>query len=669
MNRSLPVLVLLGLVTASCGKSSTGVRVTQVTVNPLTASLTTVGETAQFTATATGGGGNPIAGLSVAWSTSDSTVATVSATGVATARGAGAAIITATVSGVSGTAGVTVTLPAQLGECTDTTSVSLNPGQFMSLGSAGTSACFMLPSGNSGDRYRVVVLDPSTSEASDTTHVTLQVSGQGVTAAPPPQAAINAARVLPALSAQEAATLQRSVRIEQATERAHLALRASERQMIDYLRARDRLHLLPAHPALARVAAAAAATSPAKRTFDTSTDPQCNTSASMKKTGILIYENNDLVFYQDSTQNASNPVSVANVQEMASYFTDYAKGMIRSYFGAIPDIDGNGKEIVFISPIVGSGEAAFVWSGDLLSTTDCAASNQGEIVYFSNSLIGAMSGAQPSYQALGTLAHETKHVVSLYNRIAASVRANAKEFEPGWAEEGIAEISGEMSSRIAWAANGGPPVNAEVTRSDLATSSGGISVTPYDYAVLLRMVRTIDYLSSQPNSLTSTPLGADSASNVYGSGWHFHRWIGDAFGNAASGPMADSSIFRQLVDSLTPAEPAGLTTVTGETFQQLLEEYAAAVSLNGTGAPQPTRAFTSYDFVSTTGNLLQVQPPGLYPWVVTPQGTGFQSASFAGPVGNSGMRIHDFVSNGTGTGALIQVAMSGPSDVVVVRLN
>jgi hypothetical protein len=353
---------------------------------------------------------------------------------------------------------------------------------------------------------------------------------------------------------------------------------------------------------------------------------------------------------------------------MASYFTSYAKDMIRSYFGAIPDIDGNGKEIVFISPIVTSGEAAFVWAGDLYPTSQCAASNQGEIIYFSNSLIGGIDSGD--YQALATLAHETKHVVSLYNRLAASIKANADEFEPGWAEEGIAEISGEMSSRIAWAANGGPPVGAQVTRADLAGTGGGVNVTPYDYGVLLRMVRTIFYLSSQPNSLTSTPMGADSTTEtVYGSGWHFHRWIGDAYGGAGTAPEADSSIFRQLIDSLTAPEPGGLEAVTGKTFQQLLEEYAAAVSLVGTGAPQPQRAFTTYDFVSATNNLLTTQPSGLYPWPVTPQGTGFQSASFQGPIGQSGIRIHDFVSNGTGTGALIQVDMGSPSDVVVVRLH
>jgi hypothetical protein len=410
-------------------------------------------------------------------------------------------------------------------------------------------------------------------------------------------------------------------------------------------------------------------------TFNISTASDCSTSGTAdQRTGILIYENNDLVFYQDSTQNASKPVSLSNVQQMAQYYSSYAKGMITSYFGRPSDIDGNGKVIIFISPIVSGGEAAFVWAGDFFPQSQCAASNDAEIIYFSNDIIASMSRTpNPSYQALATVAHEMKHVVSLYHRIAASNVAGSAQFEPGWVEEGTAEIAGEMSSRIAWAANGGPPVGAKVTRADLANAGGGINVTPEDYGVLLRMVRTIFYLSSQPNSLTSTPMGADSASNVYGSGWNFHRWLGDAYGGASTA-QADSSLFRVLDDSTTAPEPQGLQTATGKSFDQLFNEYVAAVCLTGTGAPEPPETFTTYDLVSATSNVIQNQPAGIYPWPVTPSGAGFQSGTYQGPIGAGGIRVHDFVSNGTGTGALLQLWISSgstppPSRMIVVRIQ
>jgi hypothetical protein len=80
-------------------------------------------------------------------------------------------------------------------------------------------------------------------------------------------------------------------------------------------------------------------------------------------------------------------------------------------------------------------------------------------------------------------------------------------------------------------------------------------------------------------------------------------------------------------------------------------------------------------------------PLGVFPWPVTTTGTPIDcdatprvnessnpSASFAtkaytGPIGASGMRIHDFLSNGTGTGAQIQLDVAAPAKIWVVRLR
>ena len=92
--------------TASVTVSS--VPVASVAVSPATASLS-VGQTAQLTATPKDANGNPLIGRAVTWSTTNGSVATVSATGLVTAAGAGSATITATSEGKSGTASVTVT--------------------------------------------------------------------------------------------------------------------------------------------------------------------------------------------------------------------------------------------------------------------------------------------------------------------------------------------------------------------------------------------------------------------------------------------------------------------------------------------------------------------------------------------------------------------------------
>jgi WD40 repeat protein len=82
--------------------------VASVGVTPNSASVA-VGGTVQLTAATMDAGGEPLSGRAVTWSTDNAQVATVSGTGLVTAVAVGAATITATSEGKSGTARVTVT--------------------------------------------------------------------------------------------------------------------------------------------------------------------------------------------------------------------------------------------------------------------------------------------------------------------------------------------------------------------------------------------------------------------------------------------------------------------------------------------------------------------------------------------------------------------------------
>ena len=81
---------------------------TTVTINPGSAALSALGETARFTAEVRDQNGQVMAEAAVAWASSDASIATVDASGVATAAANGSATITATAGSVSGTAVVTV---------------------------------------------------------------------------------------------------------------------------------------------------------------------------------------------------------------------------------------------------------------------------------------------------------------------------------------------------------------------------------------------------------------------------------------------------------------------------------------------------------------------------------------------------------------------------------
>jgi acid phosphatase type 7 len=113
----LPLAVFVLLTQACSEKSpSTGPsarvaaasqRVGSVSVSPSTATVG-VGQTVQITATVFDKQGRPISGQTVVWTSSQSAVATVSATGLVTGVAAGVATVKATAGGKSGSSTITV---------------------------------------------------------------------------------------------------------------------------------------------------------------------------------------------------------------------------------------------------------------------------------------------------------------------------------------------------------------------------------------------------------------------------------------------------------------------------------------------------------------------------------------------------------------------------------
>ncbi|HKI96185.1 MAG TPA: Ig-like domain-containing protein, partial [Gemmatimonadales bacterium] len=83
--------------------------VTSIAVSPSSATIAALGGTQQFTAVALDGGGQPVPGVTFAWTSADPGIATVGSTsGVATAVANGLTTITATGGGASGSATLTV---------------------------------------------------------------------------------------------------------------------------------------------------------------------------------------------------------------------------------------------------------------------------------------------------------------------------------------------------------------------------------------------------------------------------------------------------------------------------------------------------------------------------------------------------------------------------------
>ncbi|MDT8342624.1 MAG: Ig-like domain-containing protein [Longimicrobiales bacterium] len=661
-----------------------------------------LGATVQFTAQARDQNGLVVAGVPVVWSSSNPLVASVDQTGRATGLQEGAAQITASVDGVTGAGSLAVSpVPC-------TTDVDLQPGAFEVFP---VDCALALPVGTAGDRYRVAVVNQNISGgASAVTNVTLNVTALPTgtaTAGATGGATLTAASVSAdreilgpnggsplRLTARDRRNLELAAAVERRTRAAHTGLRAAEAALVS---------ALGPDAVPPRAAALAAGTGepfqvadlPAKLQLRANPGTSC-TAEVPRRTALLLGQNDFLAVYQDSIQNADplTQVTPQQAQQILDYYAAHGKATIDAYFPGVPDIDGNGKILVYVSfddSLDDGATAAYVWGGDLIDVASCAASNEAELTYFNSAMLRELDNGFD--QALETTVHEVKHISSFWHGLARSNRLNASAFHPSWIEEGAAEIAGNMSSRRAWAALGGPAANARITETELrdAPSLGnGQDIPPEVFGVVLRLFRAQAFLTSQPNGVIIEPNGAGPGASIYASGWTFLRWLGDAFGGAASAPSADAAFFRAQNDSLTPAGVTGLEQLTGSTFQNLLEDFAVAAMFHMEASEPATGGYTSYDFPSAVetfcfavspaedpnnscGNPAS-GPPGTWPWPVTTSTNAvmwapFADGAFSGSIGPTGVRIHEFRSDGTGNGIALRATASQPARVIVARVQ
>lgn len=561
--------------------------------------------------------------------------------------------------------------------------LSLAAGESVVLDPAPPSECgFFLPSGADGDRYRVGVMRLSRdANPADVTTVRLDMTGQEISA----QAAARAVETIrPPTSLMRVGddALERVRTMGEATRAYHMELRRQEEEMFRRMGTEGVLPDRREGAGEALRTFSASATLPAKLRIDPTTPSSCS-PAGTKVTALKLAEDDRLAIYQDSTQNADPDLEVtaAEAQVLLDFYRDSGEEVVDAYFDGVPDINGDGKTVVFISPVVGGGVAAFVWSGDFVAKSNCPASNEMEIVFFNEVIVRGLTDASSPEQGLETLVHEMKHVSSLFERLQRSNQMSSNQFHPLWIEEGVAEIAGEVSTRLAWSRQGGPAVNAQIVGQDFRDAG---TVDNVVLGPVIRLFRAQGYLASQPNGVVTTPFGARGDHSIYGSGWTFHRWLGDAYGMAASAPLADSSMWRRLNGRDWPSGIQGLEQLTALEWEELLPQYAAAVMLNGTGAPQPARPYTTYDLVDAIELFCfaaddpcagqQPGPLGTFPWPVTVQSDGTMTVPFGdqviqGSIGPAGVRVHDFLSNGTGDGAEVNIEATDPATVVVVRVN
>jgi len=561
-------------------------------------------------------------------------------------------------------------------------------GEVRALAPPAPGACGVFLPAGSGSRYRVALVRTNTEEdESDVATMTLSVTASGEVGgmAASLQRTVVTGRSIGALPPD---ALQRNLEVARATRALHLRVRRDEEALIRRVGTQA---VLPDLRGTGPARAAAQGPLPQKIRIDpTASTSSCD--AGTKVTGIKLAENEYMGIYQDSTQNASaaTRINAQEAQALLDFYRDHGREVIEAYFGGVPDVNGDGKIVVFIATSLGGTEAGLVWSGNFLSTERCPSSNHMEIIFLNRAVVSDLDDPDSPSQGLETLVHEVKHITSLYQRLQRSLELDMPQFHPSWWEEGTAELAGGVASRLAWSRSGGPAVNEMLDEQDWLDALGGTGQLKDDaqWGVLLRLRRTQEYLASQPNAIVVKPDGSRPQHSVYGSGWMFAMWLGDGFGGAGAAPLGDGPFWAEMNDQDWPSGVAGIEQATGLTWDELLEEYVLALMLNGTGAQPPAHPITTVDFPSAVEVwcFAADNPPclgqpagplGRFPWPVTAHsqsgGTtpsqSFESAVYFGPSGPGGVRVHEFVSDGSGVGSELHAVGPAQSRMVVVRLN
>ena len=300
--------------------------------------------------------------------------------------------------------------------------------------------------------------------------------------------------------------------------------------------------------------------------------------------GRLRYAGAHVLIYEDRT--APEPFEPTAMQRLGDLLdrTLYELGV--TTFGAESYIDGNGRVIVFLTPVVNAlttsaqcGSDGFVrgfFYGTDLGTRS-QFSNRGEILYgLVPDAAGARSCPHPVGEVLDqlptTFIHEFQHMISFNQKVI--VRRGREETT--WLNEGLSHSAEEMAGRLYEARHPAP-----LGRSS-ATQPLPDSAIPFYRG---NIENAVFYLgATAARSVTSfTDLGT---LEERGASWLFLRWLAAQKGQEVLGRLSRSPrTGRRNVEE-----------VAGEPFAALFADFVVALSADSVPGVARSRVPARYQF-------------------------------------------------------------------------
>ncbi len=296
--------------------------------------------------------------------------------------------------------------------------------------------------------------------------------------------------------------------------------------------------------------------------------------------GDLRYTGTKCLVYADvdTLANPANNFDQIHFQQLGQAFDNSIEATNVSYFGGYSDVDGNGKVIILITPVVnrmtpgGSGGfiAGFFLGVDLYNVPQVPSgtTNHAEIFYLLAADPGAFWGNPfpidfTSESNIGTTAHEHEHMISASERIFNQSGTT----QATWLEEGMAHMAEDLNDMH----------DANMGRADI-------------------------YL--QDPAANSLEGSANLAQR--GGMYLMLRLLADQYG---------TDILKDIVQSRCTGRGC-IESVTGRNFYDLFAEFLAALYLSGKGITDDPRFnyasidLADYGTVSTFPGLIGVDSAG-----------------------------------------------------------
>jgi|GEM_PF-231219 len=276
------------------------------------------------------------------------------------------------------------------------------------------------------------------------------------------------------------------------------------------------------------------------------------------------YAGDRIVAYADTTDNAfASDQLVALVRLMDR---DLYPVAVRT-FGAVPDVDGDGRLLVLFSPVVNALARAedcffrgyvkgFFYPPDQLERA--TGSNRAEIFHaFVPDPAGKYSCPHTEEEVVRALQpeflHEMQHLISFNERLL--VRGGQRE--ETWLGEGLSHVAEELGARVFEARY--PPPSGRTNVSQIFPDSAGPFVSPLLLNAYIFLNTTLQH------SLTAY-VGAGSLEE-HGASWLFARWLAAQRGD---------QVLRRLVQGGRTGI-ANLEAATGESFARLFGDFTLSL--------------------------------------------------------------------------------------------